>query len=92
VRKNEPTVALHLLCPDDAAGVNLVALLIEDLGHAEVRDLRVHLVVEQHVAGLEVPVDHLEARVLVEVQRAAGDAQNDALPHLPVQLTALPGV
>jgi hypothetical protein len=38
VRKNEPTVALHLLCPDDAAGVNLVALLIEDLGHAEVGD------------------------------------------------------
>jgi hypothetical protein len=91
-KKNEATIALHLLCPDDAAGVNLVPLLLEDLGHAEVGDLRVHLVVEQHVAGVEVPVDHLEARVLVEVQHAAGDAQDDALPHLPVQLTALPGV
>jgi hypothetical protein len=82
-----------LLCPDDAAGVNLVdVLLLEDLGHAKVGDLRVHLVVEEHVAGLEVPVDDLEARVLVEVQHAAGDAEDDALPHLPVQLTTLPGV
>lgn len=84
-------VALHLLRPDHAPGVNL-AVLLEDLGHAEVRDLRVHLVVEEHVAGLEVPVDDLEARVLVEVQHAASDAEDDALPHLPVQLAALSGV
>jgi hypothetical protein len=85
--------ALRLLCPNDAAGVNPVdVLLLEDLGHAEVGDLRLHLAVEEHVAGLEVPVDDLEARVLVEVQHAAGDAEDDALPHLPVQLTTLPGV
>ena len=85
-------IALHLLGANHAARVNLVALLLEDLGHAEVGDLRVHLVVEKHVAGLEVPVDDLEARVLVQVQHAAGDPQDDALPRLPVQLPTLPGI
>ena len=82
-------IASHLLCANDVPRVHLVALLLEDLGHAEVGDLGVHLVVEEHVAGLEVPVDDLEARVLVEVQDAARDAQDDALPRLPVQLPTL---
>ena len=81
-----------LLCSDDAAGVDGVGVVLEDLGHAEVGDLGVHLVVEEHVAGLEVPVDDLEARVLVEVQDAARDAQDDALPRLPVQLPTLSGI
>uniref|UniRef100_A0A453PDR2 Uncharacterized protein n=1 Tax=Aegilops tauschii subsp. strangulata TaxID=200361 RepID=A0A453PDR2_AEGTS len=78
------------VCSDDVAGVdNLDLLVLEDHGHAEVGDLGVHLVVEEHVAGLEVPVHDLEARVLVEVQQPARDPHHDALPHLPVQVRRL---
>jgi hypothetical protein len=46
-------------------------------------------VVEEHVAGLEVPVHHLEQGVLVEVEQAAGDAEDDVVPGAPPQLRAL---
>ena len=82
-------VASHLLCANDVPRVHLVALLLEDLGHAEVGDLGAHLVVEEHVAGLEVPVHDLEQRVLVEVEQAAGDADDDVVPGAPPQLRAL---
>jgi hypothetical protein len=46
-------------------------------------------VVEEHVAGLEVPVHDLEQRVLVEVEQAAGDAEDDVVADAPPQLRAL---
>jgi len=57
----------------------------EDPGHAEVGDLGVHVAVQEDVAGLEVPVDDPEARVLVQVQQALRDAVDDAEPALPGQ-------
>jgi hypothetical protein len=37
-------------------------------------------------------VDDLEQRVLVEVEQPTGDAEDDAVPRLPVQLRALASV
>lgn len=46
-----------LQCADDAVGVDLVLVAAEDPGHAEVGDLRIEVLVEEYVAGLEIAVD-----------------------------------
>lgn len=81
---------MNVLGADHAAGVDLVTLVLEDLGHAEVRDLGAHLVIEEDIAGLEVSVHHLQQRVLVQVQQSPRDPHDDVVPRRPPQLRALP--
>jgi hypothetical protein len=77
---------LHLLSSDHPSRVRVGAIAAEDPRHTEVRDLRVHVTVEEDVAGLEVPVNDLEPRVLVQVQKPACNTQYDVKPLRPVQL------
>jgi len=64
----------------DRGGDGLGDVGAEDPGHAEVGDLGVHVTVQEDLAGLEVPVDDPEARVLVQVEQALRDAVDDAVP------------
>jgi hypothetical protein len=75
----------YLLRADDPGGVGLGDVGAEDPGHAEVGDLGAHVAVQEDVAGLEVPVDDPQARVLVQVEQALRDAVDDAEPPLPGQ-------
>jgi len=70
---------------DDPGGVGLGDVGAEDPGHAEVGDLGVHVAVQEDVAGLEVPVDDPQPRVLVQVEQALRDAVDDPEPPLPGQ-------
>jgi hypothetical protein len=58
----------------------------EDPGEAEVRNLGVHVRIQQDVAGLEVTVDNFELGVFVQVLQASSDAVYDPVPLPPVQL------
>lgn len=46
-----------LLGADDSIGVGFSHVGAEDPGHAEVGDLRIEVLVEEYVAGLEIAVD-----------------------------------
>jgi hypothetical protein len=56
---------------------------------AEVRNLGVHVHVQQDVARFEITVDYLELRVFVQVLQAPSYPVYDAAPHCPVQLFTL---
>jgi hypothetical protein len=77
---------VYLLGSDEGSRDGLRLVPAEDPGEAKVGNLGVHVGVEQDVAGLEITVDNLELRVLVEVLKASSDAVDDPVPLLPAQL------
>lgn len=82
----DEAAAAHSLCSDYFLGVRGRLVGPEYPGDTEVGDLGVHVLVQEDVAGLEIPVDHLVPGVLVQVQEPACDAQDDVEPLGPVQL------
>ena len=58
----------------------------DELGEAEVGDERREVRVQQHVAGLDVPVDDVGRRLVVEVHEAFGRADGHRDAALPVEL------
>ena len=78
-------VVVLLLCSDDSVGVGFRHVRTEDPGHAKVGDLGVQVLVQQDVAGLQVPVNDAYPGVLVQVEQPLRDAVDDAAPLLPVQ-------
>ena len=76
----------YSLGADDTVGDGLSLVSTEDPREAEVRDLGVHVRVQQDVAGLEVTVDNFELGVFVQVLQSPSDAVDDPVPLLPVKL------
>ena len=72
-----------LLSSGDAAGVSHAGVDVEQLGQAEVGDLRVHVRVKQDVARLEIAVDDGQPRVLVEVEKPSANPLDDLEPLRP---------
>ena len=76
----------YSLGADDTVGDGLSLVSAEDPREAEVRDLGVHIRVQQDVAGLKVTVDNFELGVFVEVLQTPSDAVYDPVPLVPIKL------
>lgn len=67
-------------------GVGEVLAVVGDgLGEAEVAEVRLHVAVEEDVAGLDVAVDDAGDAVVVEVLDALRQPGGDLQPRVPAQ-------
>jgi hypothetical protein len=72
------------LCAGDPERVHVRGVLQEEPRHAEVRDLRVQLVVQEHVARLDVSVDDLYRRLFVQVEEPSCQSHDYMVPFWPI--------
>lgn len=76
---------MHSQRADDAVRVDLVLITAKDPRHAEIRNLGIHVMVQEDVAGLEITVHDAKPRVPVKVKKTSSDPFDNVEPRLPVQ-------
>jgi hypothetical protein len=81
----EASSAESLLRSGNTARVPDARVHVEQLRQSEVGDLGVHVLVQQDIAGLEVPVDDRQPRVFVEIEEPPTDPLDDLVPLPPAQ-------
>lgn len=88
-REDMETGSLHSPC---YPGADMRVAIFMELGEPKVGDLRIQMLVKQHIAGLDVPVDDLEGGLFVEIPKAPCYAEADLLPRGPVEFRPPPGI
>ncbi|BAS83088.1 Os03g0228901, partial [Oryza sativa Japonica Group] len=74
---------------DRGHALGATGIAAEELGEAEVGDVRLELGVEEDVVGLDVAVQDRRRAVVVQVAEALGGLHGDLVPRRPLQVAAL---
>lgn len=78
-------IKMSLLCSNHSLRISLSIIGAKYFCQAKIRNFRVHVLVQENVAGFKIPVYNPQPRVLVQVQKTLRYPFNYGTTFIPIK-------